>query len=202
LVFIFFSINIIKDVIFFVNYLIHLNLNISHDILKYNICILSVVCIKFLSIIYNLINIKKKHYHEILLFQFFYIFSVNSVKQYHHVYSFVYNIENMAIKSNKSPILFYTFCIFFIFILIYGTIVLNNGNDYQLAFSQGYIPPPSNNFKPQSIQCPQIVFSGPTYKGLGGCPTPCPTTNNNPNVANVYIPPECQNQVIGNQLEA
>src|SRR3954469_4295884 len=106
----------------------------------------------------------------------------------------------MKIKSIKSKLVF-IFCICFIFILINSTIVLNIGNTYQVVFSQGYIPPPpSSNIQSKSIQqCAQIGIIGPTYTGLDGCPKPCPTTSNNPNVANVYIPPECRNQAIGNQ---
>jgi hypothetical protein len=106
----------------------------------------------------------------------------------------------MKKKSNKSKLVF-IFCICFIFILINSTIVLNIGNTYQVVFSQGYIPPPpSSNIQSKSIQqCAQIGIIGPTYTGLDGCPKPCPTTSNNPNVANVYIPPECRNQAIGNQ---
>jgi hypothetical protein len=105
----------------------------------------------------------------------------------------------MKIKSNEIK-LFFIFCINFLFILIGSVAVLtSSSNNLQPAFSQGYIPPPPNNFQSQSTQCPNIAFSGPTYKGLDGCPRPCPTANNNPNVANVYIPSECRNQAIGNQ---
>ena len=104
----------------------------------------------------------------------------------------------MKIKSNKNKI-FCIFCICFVFVFLNTSIVLNIDNGHQIAFSQGYIPPPISNFKSMPVQCPQIAFSGPTYKGLDGCPRPCPTANNNPNVANVYIPPECRNQAIGNQ---
>src|SRR3954454_3885576 len=106
----------------------------------------------------------------------------------------------MKIKPNRNKLL-YIFCIYFIFILINSTIILNIDNTYQVVFSQGYIPPPpSSNIQSKSIQqCAQIGIIGPTYTGLDGCPKPCPTTSNNPNVANVYIPPECRNQAIGNQ---
>jgi len=83
----------------------------------------------------------------------------------------------MKIKPNKSKP-FYVLCIFFIFVLINSTIVLTISNNYQVAFSQGYIPPPStssNNIQSQSINCPQFAFSGPSYTGPDGCKRPCPT---------------------------
>jgi hypothetical protein len=92
----------------------------------------------------------------------------------------------MKIKSNKIKFL-YIFCICFIFILINSTIVLTISNSHQVAFSQGYIPPPpqpspNNTFQSQSIQqCPQISFSGPTYIGPDGCTRPCPTSGGIPN---------------------
>jgi hypothetical protein len=85
----------------------------------------------------------------------------------------------MEIRSNKSQFIFHIFCTFFIFILINGTIVLNIGNSVQVAFSQGYIPP-TNIFKSESIGCPQVGFSGPTYKGQDGCPRNCPTSGDIP----------------------
>src|SRR6476469_1425001 len=57
----------------------------------------------------------------------------------------------MKIKPNRSNNL----CIFyisFIFILINSTIVLTFSNNYQLAFSQGYIPPPPISPSQNSIQ--------------------------------------------------
>ncbi|MGN6821339.1 MAG: hypothetical protein ACTHJ7_00935 [Candidatus Nitrosocosmicus sp.] len=106
----------------------------------------------------------------------------------------------MKIKSNKTNDL----CIFyisFVLILINSTIVLTFSNNYQIVFSQGYIPPPTNNIQSKSIQqCAQIGIIGPTYKGPDGCPRPCPNNTNNPNIitAQVFIP-ECQQQNIGNQ---
>ena len=95
----------------------------------------------------------------------------------HYLYNFVCNIVIMAIISNKSQILFYTFSTYFIFTLIISTIVLYFGNGNQVSFSQGYIPPPSNNPKPQSFICGQTAFNGPSYRGPDGCPAQCPTTN-------------------------
>ena len=90
----------------------------------------------------------------------------------------------MKIKPNKSKS-FYVFCIFFIFVLINSTIVLTISNDYQIAFSQGYIRPPtstsSTGIQPQSIQqCPQIGIIGPSYTGPDGCSHACPTSGSIP----------------------
>src|SRR6476646_6041971 len=84
----------------------------------------------------------------------------------------------MKIKLN-SPNDLYIFCTWFTFILLYSTIALTFSNNYQVVFSQGYIPPPSNNIKSQSVICPQIAFNGPGYTGPDGCETPCPTTGDN-----------------------
>ena len=85
----------------------------------------------------------------------------------------------------------------------------NNTNNPNINTAQVFIPECQNRaignqsggtgISNPITACPNIAFSGPTYKGLDGCPRPCPTVNNNPSVANVYIPPECRNQAIGNQ---
>src|SRR6476469_5021290 len=57
----------------------------------------------------------------------------------------------MQIKANRTNNL----CIFyisFIFILITSTIALSISNNYQVVFSQGYIPPPSISPSQNSIQ--------------------------------------------------
>ena len=84
----------------------------------------------------------------------------------------------MEIKSkNINVFLIFYISFTFTFTFIGSAILLTIGNSYQVVFSQGYIPPPSNNSKSQSFLCSQIAFSGPSYTGPDGCPTPCPTTN-------------------------
>jgi len=95
----------------------------------------------------------------------------------------------MQIKPSKNRFL-YIFCICSAFILINSTIVLTFSNEFQLVFSQGYIPPPSNNPKPQSFICGQTAFNGPSYRGPDGCPAQCPTTGDN-------IPTGCPVNPIG-----
>ena len=102
----------------------------------------------------------------------------NKICQY--IYNFECYQQFITIKSNTTNDLC-IFCISFVFILINSIIILTFSNNYQVVFSQGYIPPPTNNIQSKSIQqCTQIGIIGPTYKGLDGCPKPCPTNDNIP----------------------
>src|SRR3954453_7695075 len=82
------------------------------------------------------------------------------------------------ISNNAKPLSIFCIC-FALFFINIAIIVLTISNGVQLIFSQGYIPPPSNNIqsKSQSFLCGQMAFSGPSYTGPDGCPAPCPTTN-------------------------